>query len=156
MYVGVAVESSMWMTMSKSIEIFIDGASRGNPGPSGVGIVFFDNNGNVVKKLFKFIGNTTNNIAEYTSLIYALQEALIDRYEIVTIKSDSELLTRQLRGEYKVKNENLRTFYEQFLHLLRGFTELKVISIDRKDNSVADKLANKAIDSRIDSSLKTE
>ncbi|MBU1061470.1 MAG: ribonuclease HI family protein [Candidatus Omnitrophica bacterium] len=142
--------------MSKSIEIFIDGASRGNPGPSGVGIVFFDNNGNVVKKLFKFIGNTTNNIAEYTSLIYALQEALIDRYEIVTIKSDSELLTRQLRGEYKVKNENLRTFYEQFLHLLRGFTELKVISIDRKDNSVADKLANKAIDSRIDSSLKTE
>ena len=127
--------------MSRSIEIFIDGASRGNPGPSGIGIVFFGNNGAIVKKLFKFIGNTTNNIAEYTSLIYALQEALIDRYEGVTIKSDSELLTRQLRGEYKVKNENLRPFYEQFLHLSRGFSGVKVVSIDRKDNSIADKLS---------------
>ena len=109
-----------------------------------------------VKKLFKFIGNTTNNIAEYTALIYALQEALIGRYESIIVKSDSELLTKQLRGEYKVRNENLKPFYEQFLHLSRGFSKLEVISIDRKDNSIADKLANKAIDSRIDSSLKAE
>ncbi|MBU0759047.1 MAG: ribonuclease HI family protein [Candidatus Omnitrophica bacterium] len=142
--------------MLKSIEIFIDGASRGNPGPSGIGIVFFDQGGKAVKKLFKFIGNATNNVAEYTALIYALQEALIDRYADVVIKSDSELLTRQLRGEYRVKNENLKPFHEQFLHLSRGFDKITVVSVGRGDNSIADKLANKAIDSRLDSSLKTE
>ncbi len=141
--------------MSKSVEIFIDGASRGNPGPSGIGVVFCEGS-NVTKKLFKFIGNATNNIAEYTALIYALQEALIDKYETLTIKSDSELLTRQIRGEYKVKNENLKPYFEQFRHLSRGFNKVEVIFIVRKDNALADKLANKAIDSRIDSSLKIE
>jgi len=141
--------------MSKSVEIFIDGASRGNPGPSSIGAVFYEG-GKVTKKLFKFIGNATNNVAEYTALIYALQEALIDKYETVTIKSDSELLTKQIRGEYKVKNENLRFYYEQFKHLSRGFNKIEVISIAREDNILADKLANKAIDSRIDSSLKIE
>jgi len=142
--------------MLKSIEIFVDGASRGNPGPSGIGIVFFDDKKNIVKKLFKFIGNTTNNIAEYTALIYGLQEALIDRYENITVRSDSELMTKQLRGEYRVKNENLRPYYEQFLHLSRGFNKIEVVAIDRKDNDVADKLANNAVDSRFDSSLKSE
>ena len=140
----------------KSIEIFIDGASRGNPGPSGIGIAFIEDKKKIVKKIFKFIGNVTNNVAEYTALIYALQEALIDRYEDVRVASDSELLTRQLRGDYRVKNENLKPFYEQFLHLSRGFNRIEVVSIDRKDNSMADKLANKAIDSRVDSSLKVE
>lgn len=142
--------------MSKSIEIFVDGASKGNPGPSGIGFVFVDEKKSVVKKLFKFIGNATNNIAEYTALIYGLQEALIDRYENITIKSDSELMTKQLRGEYRVKNENLRPYYEQFLHLSRGFNKVEVVSIPREDNSLADKLANKAVDSRFDSSLKIE
>jgi len=144
------------MRMLKSIDILIDGASRGNPGPSGIGIVFIDDKKEIVKKIYKFIGNTTNNIAEYTALIYALQEALIDRYEDVVIKSDSELLTKQLRGEYRVKNENLRPYYDQFLHLSKGFKSIQILSIDRRDNALADKLANKAIDSRIDSSLKIE
>ena len=142
--------------MSRSIDIFIDGASRGNPGPSGIGVVFFDDNKKAVKKLFKFIGNGTNNVAEYTALIYGVQEALIDKYENIIINSDSELLTRQLRGEYRVKNENLKPFYEQFLHLSRGFSKIDVVSIPREQNKIADNLANKAVDSRIDSSLKTE
>ena len=142
--------------MSRSIDIFIDGASRGNPGPSGIGVVFFDDSKKAVKKLFKFIGNGTNNVAEYTALIYGVQEALIDKYENIIINSDSELLTRQLRGEYRVKNENLKPFYEQFLHLSRGFSKIDVVSIPREQNKIADNLANKAIDSRIDSSLKTE
>ena len=141
--------------MGKSIEIFVDGASRGNPGPSGIGIVFCENR-NTVKKLFKYIGETTNNTAEWTALIYALQEALIDRYVEIVIKSDSELLTKQLMGEYQVKNDNLRLLYEQFLHLKKGFSKIDVCSIPREKNSLADKLANKAIDSRIDSSLKSE
>ncbi|MDP8230926.1 MAG: ribonuclease HI family protein [Candidatus Gorgyraea atricola] len=142
--------------MQKSIEIFVDGASRGNPGLSGIGIAFFDDKKNLVKKIFKFIGNATNNVAEYTALIYGVQEALIDRYTDVTIKSDSELMTKQLRGEYRVKNENLKPYYDQFLHLSRGFEKIKIISIGRKDNSVADKLANKAIDSRFNTSLTIE
>jgi len=142
--------------MSKSVNIFIDGASRGNPGPSGIGIVFCDDQDNVVKKLFKFIGNTTNNVAEYSALIYAMQEALIDKYENVKVKSDSELLTKQLAGEYKVKNDNLRPYYDMFRHISKGFAKIEVISIGRENNSIADKLANKAIDSRFDSSLKTE
>lgn len=141
--------------MSKSIEIFIDGASRGNPGQSGIGIVFFDK-GDVVKKLFKFIGNTTNNIAEYTALVYALQEALIERYDTVTVKSDSELLTKQLRGEYRVKNENLKLLYDQVLHLFNGFAKIDIVTIGRKDNKLADSLANRAIDRRLDSSLRIE
>ena len=142
--------------MLKSIDIFVDGASRGNPGPSGIGIVFFDDKKNIVKKLFKFIGSATNNIAEYTALIYGLQEALIDRYEVVKVSSDSELMTRQLRGEYRVKNEKLKPYYEQFLHLSRGFDKVEVVTIDRKENKEADKLANKALDVRVDSSLKLE
>ena len=144
------------MMMSKSIEIFVDGASRGNPGPSGIGIALFSDGKNVVKKLFKFIGNATNNVAEYSALIYAVQEALIDRYDDVKVKSDSELLTKQLAGEYKVKNDNLRPYYEMFQHIARGFNKVEIIPIGREDNSIADKLANKAIDSRFDSSLKTE
>lgn len=142
--------------MSKSINIFIDGASRGNPGPSGIGIVFCDDQNNVVKKLFKFIGDATNNAAEYSALIYAMQEALMDRYDDVKIKSDSELLTKQLTGEYKVKNDNLKAYHGLFQHIARGFDKIEIISISRENNSVADKLANKAIDSRFDSSLKIE
>ena len=142
--------------MLNSINVFIDGASRGNPGPSGIGIVFCDDENNIIKKLFKFIGNATNNVAEYSALIYAMQEALIDRYDDVKIKSDSELLTKQLTGEYKVKNDNLRPYYEIFQHITRGFNKIEIIPIQRENNSIADKLANKAIDSRFDSSLKIE
>jgi ribonuclease HI len=74
----------------------------------------------------------------------------------VKIKSDSELLTKQLTGEYKVKNDNLRPYYDMFKHIARGFDKIEIISINRDNNSIADKLANKAIDSRFDSSLKTE
>lgn len=85
-----------------------------------------------------------------------MQEALIDRYENVRVNSDSELLTKQLTGEYKVKNENLKPYYDLFQHIARGFDKIEIISIGRENNSIADKLANKAIDSRFDSSLKIE
>lgn len=142
--------------MQRSINIFIDGASRGNPGPSGIGVAFCDSDNKVVKRLFKFIGHTTNNSAEYSALIYALQEALIDRYDNVIINSDSELLVKQLNGEYKVKNENIKYYYDLFMNLRRGFCSIEVNHINRENNSMADKLANKAIDSRLDSSLKIE
>lgn len=142
--------------MKKDIAyIYIDGAARGNPGDAGIGIVIKDGQDRKIRELYKFIGQATNNIAEYTALIYGLQEALISGLKDVVVYSDSELLVKQLNGEYKVKNSNLRPQFEQFLHLKSGFQGLEVKQISREKNKQADKLANQAIDSRFDSSLKS-
>jgi ribonuclease HI len=143
------------MSLLKSAFIYIDGACRGNPGPAGIGIIIEDGNKKCIRKLYKYIGETTNNVAEYTALIYALQEALILRAEQVIINSDSELLTRQLNGRYKIKNENIRQLFQQFLHLKTGFKEIRVNLIGRKDNAEADRLANRALDTWIDDRLKS-
>ena len=144
------------MKTAKKVLIFIDGASRGNPGPAGIGVVIKDEAKNSVRKLYKYIGETTNNIAEYTALVYALQEALILRCEAAVINSDSELLIKQLNGEYRIKNENIRQLFQQYLHLKTGFKEINLNLIARKDNSEADKLANRALDTWIDDRLKSE
>ncbi len=135
--------------------IYIDGAARGNPGVAGIGIIINDGQGQKIRELYKYIGETSNNIAEYTALVYALQEALILGLKDVVVHSDSELLVKQLNGEYRVKNSNLRLYYEQFLHLKTGFNRLAVKQISRDENKKTDKLANQGIDSRINSNLKT-
>jgi ribonuclease HI len=134
--------------------IYIDGAARGNPGEAGIGIVIKHQKGQTVKQLYKYIGQTTNNVAEYTAFIYALQEALILGLKDVVVNSDSELLVKQLNGEYKVKNSNLKSYYEQFLHLRIGFNKLEIKQISRQENKESDKLANKAIDSKFNTTLK--
>lgn len=140
--------------VKKRFFIYIDGASRGNPGEAGIGIVIKDGQGQNIRQLYKYIGQTTNNIAEYTALVYALQEALILGLKDIVVHSDSELLVKQLNAEFRVKNPNLRPYYELFLHLKTGFNRLEIRQIDRKTNRESDSLANKAINSRIDSSLK--
>ena len=135
--------------------IYIDGAARGNPGVAGIGIIINDGQGQKIRELYKYIGETSNNIAEYTALVYALQEALILGLKDVVVHSDSELLVKQLNGEYRVKNSNLKSYYEQFLHLKTGFNKLAVKQISRDENKKTDKLANQGIDSRINSNLKT-
>ncbi len=135
--------------------VYIDGAARGNPGDAGIGIVINDGQNQKIRQLYKYIGQTTNNIAEYTALIFGLQEALILGLKDLVVHSDSELLAKQLRGEYRVKNSNLKPYYEQFLHLKTGFNNLEIRQIGRGQNREADKLANQAIDSRIDNSLKS-
>lgn len=142
--------------MKKDIAyIYIDGAARGNPGDAGIGIVIMDGKERKIRELYKYIGQATNNIAEYTALIYGLQEVLILGLKDVAVYSDSELLVKQLNGEYKVKNSNLKLHYEQFLHLKTGLRSLEVKQISREKNKQADKLANQAIDFRFDSSLKS-
>ncbi len=133
--------------------IYIDGAARGNPGASGIGIVIKDQAGKKIREFYKYIGEVTNNIAEYTALVYSLQEALMLGIKDIVINSDSELLVKQLNGEYKVKNEGLRTHYEQFLHLKAGFNTIVVNQISREQNKDADKLANQAIDARFNTGL---
>ena len=125
------------------MEIYIDGAAKGNPGPAGVGVVILQD-GSPVKNLHKFIGNTTNNVAEYTALIYALQEAIILKANRVKVYSDSELLCRQIAGIYKVRHINLKPLFEQAKHLAGSLSSFEIKHIPRTENQQADKLAKKA------------
>lgn len=126
------------------LEIYIDGASKGNPGPAGIGVIICKD-AEVVKNISTFIGNATNNFAEYTALIYGLQEALLLKAERVKINTDSQLLYRQIKREYKVKNANIIGLYNQVLHLMSGFNAVEMNHIPRENNRGADKLASKAI-----------
>ena len=130
--------------MKNKLELFIDGACQGNPGPSGVGVVI-RRDGKIVKEISRYIGKATNNIAEYTALIFGLQESLLLRAESVKINTDSQLLYRQLLKVYKVKHPNIIGLYNQAIHLVGGFKEFSISHIPRELNAQADKLATKAI-----------
>ena len=131
----------------KRLEIYIDGAAKGNPGPAGIGVVICQD-GEVVKNIAEYIGNTTNNVAEYTALIYALEEALIMKAESLKINTDSQLLHRQIKGIYKVKHPNIIGLHERVKHLLSGFKEVVIHNIPREKNCGADKLATEAVKKR--------
>ena len=106
-----------WSAPGGKAVVFVDGASRGNPGPAAIGVVFQDKKGAVLKPLSVKIGVSTNNVAEYFALIFALQEAIIMRVEELEVFTDSELLTKQLSGEYKVKDETLKRLHLLVKHL---------------------------------------
>lgn len=124
--------------------INIDGACSGNPGPAGIGVVVRQNDA-IVHEISQAIGLATNNVAEYTALIYALQEALIRRADEVTVITDSELVYRQMMGVYKVKNANIKPLFEQAQHLLRGFKKVHMKHVLREENKDADQLATQSI-----------
>lgn len=126
------------------LEIYIDGASKGNPGPSGVGAVIC-RNGETIKNISSFIGNTTNNVAEYTALIYGLEEALLLKADSVRINTDSQLLYRQLKRVYKVKSPNIIGLFMRAERLIRAFKHVVLNNIPREQNKGADRLASKAV-----------
>ena len=130
---------------NKQIEIYVDGGSRGNPGPSGVGVVILDAGGKRLKDISKYIGETTNNIAEYSALLYGLEEALILRADEIVVKMDSELVARQLTGDYRVKDPGLKPLFERAMNMLKSFKAFEIRHIEREKNKEADKLVNRAI-----------
>ena len=132
------------MRKMKEFEIYIDGASKGNPGPSGIGVVICQD-GRTIRNIASYIGNATNNIAEYTALIYALQEGLMLKIERIKINTDSQLLCRQINKVYKIKSPNILGLYNQALHLMAAFKQVSINHISRNENRGADKLASKAI-----------
>ena len=136
------------MSPAKNLKVtaYIDGASRGNPGPASAGVVFQDAVGQPIKNLSIRIGNATNNVAEYSALIFALQEAVLMRVKKLEIFTDSELLAKQFNGEYKIKEDTIRVLYSLAAHLKKGFKHLSVTHIPRERNKLADKQANKALD----------
>jgi len=130
---------------NKRVEIYIDGGSRGNPGPAGIGVVILDERGKKIKDIAKYIGETTNNIAEYNALLYGLEEALIIRADEILINMDSELIAKQLSGDYRVKDSNIKPLFERALNMLKSFKGFEIKHIKREKNKEADKLVNKAI-----------
>jgi len=126
--------------------INVDGASRGNPGEAGAGAVITGPEGRVLKKLKKYLGVVTNNVAEYQALVMALEAAGSLKLERIRVLADSELMVKQVNGVYKVKSPDLKPLHEKATGLLRGFRESKVAHVYREKNGAADAMANEAID----------
>jgi ribonuclease HI len=125
---------------------YVDGASRGNPGPASYAVIVDGPNGDRVFALGKYLGRETNNVAEYHALIAALDYATNSKLARLRVLSDSELLVRQMQGRYKVKSADLRPLYERALQMSRTLDYFGIDHIPRERNREADKLANEALD----------
>ncbi len=125
---------------------YVDGASRGNPGPASYAVIIEGPDGGRVFELGKYLGRETNNVAEYHALIAALDYATNGKLSRLRILSDSELLVRQMQGRYKVKSADLRPLYERALGMSRRLEYFAIEHIPRERNREADKLANEALD----------
>lgn len=123
-----------------------DGGARGNPGPAGIGVVFFSPTGQVLHGFKAYIGEATNNIAEYKALVLALREAARLGYEELLVNMDSELVVRQMQGVYKIKEPNLKVLSGQVLALSNQFKKITYRHVPREQNREADRLVNEAID----------
>lgn len=131
------------------VRLFSDGAARGNPGPAGAGAVILNPAGHVMAKIGKFLGESTNNVAEYTGLILGLKRAKAMGIKELDVFSDSELLVKQLTGDYAVKADHLKPLHDEAKQLLAAFVEVEVSHIPREENQAADEMSNRAIDERL-------
>ena len=122
-----------------------DGAAKGNPGPAGAGWVLINEETGITVKDGRFLGEATNNEAEYQALIIGLEQSLIQGAKEIVVRMDSELLVRQINGVYKVRNPRLAVFFEKAKDLLRKFSKYDIIHIPREQNQEADRMANEAI-----------
>jgi ribonuclease HI len=124
----------------------VDGGARGNPGPAAYGIVLRQPDGRILLAAGKYVGRTTNNVAEYYSLIAALDAALERGIRRLRVESDSELLVRQMQGLYRVKSPDLRPLHERAAKLARGLDLFRIEHVPREKNREADRLVNEALD----------
>ncbi len=131
---------------TKELEIYSDGGSRGNPGPAGIGVVIMNSDGLIIEKISEYVGEMTNNQAEYMALIMGLQEARFCKAKVVHCFLDSELVVKQLNGKYKVRNQNMKPLFVVVQSLIKNFERVKFKHIPRDKNEAADILVNKALD----------
>jgi probable phosphoglycerate mutase len=134
------------MSWQAMLTAFIDGGSRGNPGPAGYGVQVVDEQGTVVQELSESIGVTTNNEAEYRGLIAALEWMAAEGHTRARIRSDSELLVEQMRGEYRVKSPGLQPLHREASQLVKSMERVVFEHVPREKNREADRLANEAMD----------
>lgn len=127
--------------------LYTDGGARGNPGPAGIGFVVFLGN-EIVCEAGVFLGNTTNNVAEYQALIWGLENVAALGHSEVSVRADSELIVKQLTGVYRVKQPHLKPLAERASQLLRSFASWDIAHVRREKNKEADALVNAAIDAR--------
>ncbi|MGQ9455925.1 MAG: ribonuclease HI family protein [Armatimonadota bacterium] len=127
------------------LHIYTDGASKGNPGPAGIGVVVVSGNGQILHEIAEYIGEQTNNVAEYTALIKGLKCGQELGATKLSVYVDSELLERQINRAYRVKSPNLKPLYNQVSELIRSFDKVQVRHVRREQNERADRLANEAI-----------
>ena len=128
--------------------LFADGGSRGNPGPAASGAVLVDPGGEVIEERGEFLGTATNNVAEWTALEIGLQAALERGIERLSVRMDSELVVKQLSGEYRVKHPGLQPLYRRVRALLAKFQSVDVKHVRRKDNALADAVVNQVLDAQ--------
>lgn len=137
----------------KKIFINTDGGSRGNPGPAAIGVVFYNEKNQIIKEYSEFLGMATNNEAEYQAVIFALKKfkslfgKQLAKNTDIEIRADSELLVKQLNGEYKILEKNIQLLFIEIWNLKLDFRKVKFRFIKRENNKEADKLVNQALDS---------
>jgi len=128
------------------IIINVDGASRGNPGPAAIGAILKDETGNILGRISRALGVTTNNQAEYQAIIAGLERAISAGARQVSVKSDSKLVVEQINGRYKIKNTALRPLYQRVVQLAGSLENFSIVYVPREQNAEADALANRALD----------
>jgi ribonuclease HI len=133
---------------SEEAILWTDGAARGNPGPAGIGALLKTPSGEVLSQDSAYLGETTNNVAEYKALLLGLERALELGVRRIEVRADSELLVKQIKGEYRVKSPGLRPLFQAALELLGRFEASRVVHVRREHNAEADRLANAGIHAR--------
>lgn len=133
---------------NKKLTIYTDGGARGNPGPAGIGAVIMDEKGDVVDEISRYIGETTNNQAEYRAVVAAIERAEELGVDEVNFYLDSELVVKQLNREYKVKNKDLAPLFVQIYNKVMSFKKVTFTHVRRENNKEADRLANLAMDAQ--------
>ncbi len=126
--------------------LFADGGSRGNPGPAASGAVLVNPDGEVIDEAGRFLGTATNNVAEWTALLIGLEKAIERGIKRLAVRMDSELVVKQIRGEYRVKHAHLQPLHRRALTLMRAFEHIDIKHIPRKQNALADGLVNHVLD----------
>jgi ribonuclease HI len=126
--------------------LYADGASRGNPGPAGAGAVLIGADGRVIAELVKFLGTTTNNVAEYNGFILGLEEAQRLGVDDLDVFMDSKLVVEQMRGRWKIKHPNMKPLALRAGALFATFPKRTIAHVPREENGIADALSNRAID----------
>jgi len=139
--------------IDKCIHIYVDGASRGNPGESGIGIMIKDEDGSVLEEHYEYIGINTNNASEYKALIFALEKVKRLNPSKLKIYSDSKIVVNQIIGVYKVKSPELIKLYWEAVNLLKNFKSWEIILVAREENKRADILANMGIEKKVEKEL---
>ncbi len=134
--------------------LFADGGSRGNPGPAASAAVLIAPDGELLEEIAAYLGVATNNVAEWTALLLGLEAASKRGIRRLQVRLDSELVVKQLRGEYRVKHAALQPLHRQAMKLLRAFESVAVAHVPRKENVMADRLVNRVLDQEANAPVK--